>query len=333
MRSCFTVLSPTCVHRGGLPVLGMLQSCEAATVLIDAGADVNAQNDLSGATPLQMGASRGRLEICKLVTHARSLFFALFDCRNSTSNPNSKCLACVFRGTCPLCLCAGVTCNMQLPCALLTLRPAAPQLLARGADPTLRDDGGRCAADMADQGAGPELQKLLIEAPAPPPPAGAGPGQVLRATRAPLSVCRIHATLSCILSPDPHPHPAPGPGRLCEPGDRGVERADRRAAGHAGGDAPGGEHCLQGWRPVSPHLRSNYGSPNYALVPHCTRQTAICSARCVRGPPCTVSLNRGSGGAATGPGRSGPTATPSWSRRASPGRSRPAAPGPQTRPT
>ena len=38
-------------------------------------------------------------------------------------------------------------------------------LLARGADPTMRDDGGRCAADLADSGAPPELKKLLLEKP------------------------------------------------------------------------------------------------------------------------------------------------------------------------
>lgn len=74
---------------------------------------MDAQNDLSGATPLQMGASRGRLEVCKL-------------------------------------------------------------LLARGADPTMRDDGGRCAADLADSGAPPELKKLLLEAPAPAAHASGG---------------------------------------------------------------------------------------------------------------------------------------------------------------
>ena len=39
----------------------------AAKVLIDHGANINAQNDMNAATPLHMGAMRGRKEFCALM--------------------------------------------------------------------------------------------------------------------------------------------------------------------------------------------------------------------------------------------------------------------------
>ena len=50
-----------------LHVAAIWNSTDAAKVLIDHGANINAQNDMNAATPLHMGAMRGRREFCALL--------------------------------------------------------------------------------------------------------------------------------------------------------------------------------------------------------------------------------------------------------------------------
>ena len=88
------------VGSAALHVGSIWNATEAAEALLELGADINAQNDLIGATPLHMAAMRGRREMCTL-------------------------------------------------------------LLARGADPTVAEDSGRIAAEMADDAS---LTKFLLAA-------------------------------------------------------------------------------------------------------------------------------------------------------------------------
>ena len=48
-------------------VAGIWNAVETGEVLIELGADVNARNDMSGATPLHMAATRDRVEFCALL--------------------------------------------------------------------------------------------------------------------------------------------------------------------------------------------------------------------------------------------------------------------------
>jgi hypothetical protein len=50
-----------------LHVAAVWNSTDAGKVLLELGADVNAQNEMNAATPLHMGAMRGRREFCALL--------------------------------------------------------------------------------------------------------------------------------------------------------------------------------------------------------------------------------------------------------------------------
>ena len=55
------------IGQTALHIAGIWNAVEAGEVLIDLGADVNARNDMSGATPLHMAATRDRIEFCALL--------------------------------------------------------------------------------------------------------------------------------------------------------------------------------------------------------------------------------------------------------------------------
>jgi ankyrin repeat protein len=55
------------IGQTGLHIAAIWGCIDAGAALIELGADVNAQNDLSGSSPLHMGATRGRLEMCRML--------------------------------------------------------------------------------------------------------------------------------------------------------------------------------------------------------------------------------------------------------------------------
>ena len=55
------------IGQTALHIAAIWDACDAGRALLEAGADVNAQNDLGGATPLHMAALRGRRSFCELL--------------------------------------------------------------------------------------------------------------------------------------------------------------------------------------------------------------------------------------------------------------------------
>lgn len=55
------------IGQTALHVAGIWNAVEAGEVLIELGAEVDARNDMSGATPLHMAATRDRVEFCALL--------------------------------------------------------------------------------------------------------------------------------------------------------------------------------------------------------------------------------------------------------------------------
>lgn len=55
------------IGQTALHIAGIWNSVEAGEVLLDHGAKIDAQNDLSGMTPLHMAATRDRLEFCAML--------------------------------------------------------------------------------------------------------------------------------------------------------------------------------------------------------------------------------------------------------------------------